>query len=267
MEVQEKIKDLSPWFHNIHLPGGQQTAENHFLGDFPAFKWRKIKKILPESLKGFKVLDVGCNAGFYSVELARMGAEVVGIDIDEHYLKQAKWVAKQFDLDHQITFKQMQVYDLAKSEEKFDLIWFMGVFYHLRYPLLALDILSRLTDKYLLFQTYSTPGKKEMHVPLDVEFHKREILENPAWPKMVFVENKLAGDPTNWWIPNHQGILSMMNNCGFELESSPDDETYFFKRNDKKPAIDKTWNASEYFSATGQNWKQIVKKKTGIKTY
>ena len=131
MSIQTEIKQLAPWFHNIHLPDGTQTAPNHFLGDFPGFKWEKIGKSVPKDLQGWKVLDIGCNAGFYSLKLAKRGADVLAIDLDEHYLRQAKWAAKEFGLDDKIRFEQMQVYDLAHSEEEFDLIWFMGVFYHL----------------------------------------------------------------------------------------------------------------------------------------
>lgn len=265
MTTQEKIKKLAPWFHNIHLPDGNQTAKNHFLGDFPEFKWNAIKKILPENLSGYKILDVGCNAGYYSIQFAKMGAEVLGIDVDEHYLKQARWVAKEFDVDDRIEFKQMQVYDLARSEEKFDLIWFMGVFYHLRYPLLALDILSRLTEKYLLFQTFSLPGREEMEIPGNIDFDKRSILNQEAWPKLAFIENELAGDPTNWWIANHQGILSLLKNCGFNVKNMPDDETYFAERNTAVPNIENTWNGSEYLSVIGKDWITTVEKKTGGK--
>ncbi|HEX2099456.1 MAG TPA: DUF1698 domain-containing protein, partial [Candidatus Synoicihabitans sp.] len=66
--------DLAPWFHNIHLPDGTQTAPNHPLGDFPRFKWQQIADHLPHDLTGWRVLDIGCNAGFYTVELARRGA-------------------------------------------------------------------------------------------------------------------------------------------------------------------------------------------------
>jgi tRNA (mo5U34)-methyltransferase len=73
-------------------------------------------------------LDIGCNAGFYSFELAKRGAEVLGIDLDPHYLKQARWAAKQLGYDDRVKFKQMQVYDLAKLKRKFDIILFMGFF-------------------------------------------------------------------------------------------------------------------------------------------
>lgn len=262
MSIQNEIDKLGPWFHNIHLPTGEQTAPNHFLGDFPKFKWDNIKSVIPEDLSGKKVLDIGCNAGFYSVELAKRGANVTAVDLDTHYLKQAEWVAKQFALEDRITFKQMQVYDLAHSQETFDIVWFMGVFYHLRYPLLALDIVSRVTKEFMIFQTYGLPTVEEMDVPEDVEFHKREILETTAWPKMAFIPNKLAGDLTNWWVPNHQGILSMLKDCGFEVTAMPDTETYLAQKIQRING-NYDWNISEYLSAVGKEWKEYVGGKTG----
>src|SRR3954462_5736986 len=62
------IDVLGPWFHNLHLPDGTQTAPDHFLGDFPTFKWRELERCVPQWLAGWHVLDVGCNAGFYTFE-------------------------------------------------------------------------------------------------------------------------------------------------------------------------------------------------------
>ena len=262
MSTKAEIKELEPWFHNIHLPDGTNTAPNHFLGDFPNFKWEKIKHDIPEDLTGWKVLDVGCNAGFYSIELAKRGAEVVGIDLDEHYLKQARWTASQFGLDDKVDFRQMQVYDLAHSEEEFDLVWFMGVFYHLRYPMLALDIITQKVKKMMVFQTLSIPGQEEMGIPEDVPFNEREILKKDAWPMMAFIENKMAGDPTNWWIANHQGIISMFRSCGFSVNPMSEDETYLAKKDPKLHSSLDTWNYSEYLSAIGKDWKEEAKKKT-----
>src|SRR5690606_7653325 len=84
---------LGPWFHNLHLPDGRQTAPGHPFGDFPAVKWRQVEPCIPRNLRGWRALDVGCNAGFYSFELARRGAEVTAIDVDRRYLQQARWAA------------------------------------------------------------------------------------------------------------------------------------------------------------------------------
>ena len=82
------IERLGPWFHNLHLPDGTQTAPDHRLGDFPRYKWEVLHPHLPASLEGWTALDLGCNAGFYTFELARRGAKVTAIDLDEHYLTQ-----------------------------------------------------------------------------------------------------------------------------------------------------------------------------------
>ena len=132
-EKQRRIEALAPWFHNLHLPGGVQTVPNHFLGgDFPAFKWREIEPWLPRDLAGWRVLDVGCNAGFYSFQLAERGASVLGIDVEPHSLAQAAWARSELGLEERVEFRCMEVYDIARSSETFDLVWFMGVFYHLR---------------------------------------------------------------------------------------------------------------------------------------
>ena len=93
--VARQIAELGPWFHNLHLPSGEQTAPEHGLGDFPRRVWQGIAPHVPEDLRGWTALDIGCNAGFYAFELARRGAEVTAIDHDGHYLRQARWAAEQ----------------------------------------------------------------------------------------------------------------------------------------------------------------------------
>ena len=265
MSLTQEIDTLKPWFHNIHLPDGTVTAPEHFLGDFPSFKWEKIKSTIPSDLTGWKILDIGCNAGFYTIELAKRGADVVAIDLDDHYLNQARWAAKQFGLEHKITFRKMQVYDLAAAEETFDMVWFMGVFYHLRYPMLAMDIIAQKVKKMLVFQTLSLPGKAAMEIPEDIPFHGREIMQQPGYPVLAFIEKSLAGDYTNWWAPNHQAIISILRSCGFKVTAMPEDETYIALKDENQTSYFNTWNISEYLSATGKDWQDEVEKKTKVK--
>lgn len=265
LALKREIEKLGPWFHNIHLPDGTQTAPGHFLGDFPSFKWEEIKAAVPEDLTGWKVLDIGCNAGFYSIELARRGAEVLAIDLDDHYLEQARWVAEQFDLQDRIRFSKMQVYDLAHTDEKFDLIWFMGVFYHLRYPLLAMDILAQKTRKIMMFQSLTMPGLEVTEVDEDYNINQREKMNDPGWPKMAFIEKKLNGDPTNWWAANHAGIEAMLRSCGFKVDQRPGHETYLALPDPEAEAAAAGWNRSEYLSAIGKDWQEAARAKTGSK--
>lgn len=264
MNLQQDIENLSPWFHNIHLPDGNQTAPNHLLGDFPRFKWVDIAPHLPPDLSGWQALDIGCNAGFYSIELAKRGANVLAIDIDPHYLKQAAWVAKQFGLEEKIELQQMQVYDVARLDREFDLIWYMGVMYHLRYPLLSLDILSQKLRKLMVFQTLTMPGTKVVEVPDDFGIDEREQMQQAGWPVMAFIEKKLAGDITNWWAPNHACIEAMLRSCGLKVTQKPAHELYFCEPDDALKA-EQAWNESERLAATGKPWLEAVAEKVAKK--
>lgn len=259
-----EIEALAPWFHNLHLPNGVQTAPDHVLGDFPRFKWLELAPYFPEDMSGWEVLDIGCNAGFYSIELARRGAHVLAIDVDPHYLRQAAWAAKQFGLEDNIEFRQMQVYDVARLDRTFDLIWYMGVFYHLRYPLLSLDILARKCRGQMVFQTLSMPGKEVAEVPEDFELNDRQRLQEPGWPKMAFIEHKMAGDLTNWWAPNHAAIEAMMRSCGLRVKARPGHELYILEADEQLKQYQQ-WNLSEYLSATGQDWQEAVQQKVSGK--
>src|SRR3954469_1886008 len=80
--IEQRVRDLGQWFHNLDLRG-VKTAPDHFLGDYPNLKWRHFEHAIPADLRGRTVLDIGCNAGFYSIEMKRRGADrVVGIDSD-----------------------------------------------------------------------------------------------------------------------------------------------------------------------------------------
>lgn len=254
--LERKIFNIGPWFHNLHLPDGTQTAPNHPLGDFPYFKWKKISEALPESLKGWRVLDIGCNAGFYSFELAKLGANVTGIDLDEHYLRQARWAARQYGLDGRVKFRKMQIYDLAHSNATYDMVIFMGVFYHLRYPLLALDIVAQKFKKLLLFQTLTMPGEEVMEPVDDLPIEKRDLMLSPGWPRMAFIENSLAGDNTNWWAPNHAAVEAMLRSSGLKTIRRPDHEVYLCTHSD----IDEvgTYEPDELSSAANSVRRMII---------
>jgi tRNA (mo5U34)-methyltransferase len=249
-----EIERLGPWFHNLHLPDGEQTAPDHFIeGDFPAFKWRELEHLIPARLDGWRVLDVGCNAGFYSFELARRGASVLGIDVDARYLAQARWAAAEFGLQDRVEFRRMEVYDLARETEQFDLVWFMGVFYHLRYPLLGLDILARRTRRMMVFQTLAIPGESVYGgKPAGFSHLERGPLLDEGWPKMAFFEGEYGGDPTNWWAPNHAGIEAMLRSSGLRVIAHPAHEIYLCEP-DAGLARQRELYQSQYDAALGQS--------------
>ena len=72
-EIGRRVEALGGWFHHVDL-GGAGTAPHHFLGHCPAVKWARFADAIPHDLSGQTVLGLGCNAGFYSIEMKRRGA-------------------------------------------------------------------------------------------------------------------------------------------------------------------------------------------------
>jgi tRNA (mo5U34)-methyltransferase len=229
VEIERRVHELGDWFQNLDL-GGVRTAPNHFLGDYPNFKWRMFQHAIPADLSGRTVLDIGCNAGFYSLEMKRRGAaRVVGIDSDEAYLAQARFAAEVVGAN--IEFRQLDVYDVAKLGERFDVVLFMGVLYHLRHPLLALDLLyEHAVGDMLVFQSLMRGSKEAPQLEGDYPFSETEIFEKPGYPLMYFVEKRYSNDPTNWWIPNRACAEAMLRSAGFDIVDHPEEEVYICKR-------------------------------------
>jgi tRNA (mo5U34)-methyltransferase len=235
-EAQEglaaRIAELGPWFQNIRI-GGVETAPDHALGDYPSFKWRRFAHVLPADLEGRSVLDIGCNAGFYSIEMKRRNAgRVVGIDTDPRYLRQAEFAARAAGFA--IEFHQMSVYEVARLRQRFDLVIFMGVFYHLRHPLLALDLIhEHVADDLMLFQSLQRGWDTLPTVVDDYPITEWQIFDKPDFPQLYFIEKWYAGDPTNWFFPNRSAMEGMLRSSGFRIEAHPEREVYLCRRTER----------------------------------
>ena len=223
--LQQRIDELGPWFHNMRLHG-VQTAPWHFLGDYPEVKFASFRDAIPADLTGKTVLDIGCNAGFYSFEMKRRGAaRVLGVDTDEHYLQQARFAAEVTGAD--VEFRKLAVWDVGSLGEKFDLVIFMGVLYHLRHPLLALDLIHEHVAKdLLLFQSMQRGSRELIEIAEDYDFNAPAPFDEAGYPKMHFIERRYSHDETNWWVPNRACTEAMLRSSGFAIEAQPEAEVY-----------------------------------------
>jgi tRNA (mo5U34)-methyltransferase len=228
-EIAARAEALGPWFHNIDL-NGVQTAPNHFLNDYPNVKWKTFQHAIPEDLTGKSVLDIGCNAGFYSIEMKQRGAaRVLGVDFDERYLQQARLAAEVKGQD--IESLKLSVYDVASLGERFDVVLFMGVLYHLRHPLLALDLIhDHVARDLLVFQSMQRGSAEIDPVRADYDFFEQEHFDSPGYPKLHFIEHAYADDWTNWWAPNAACSAAMLRSAGFQILEHPEEEVFICRR-------------------------------------
>ncbi|WP_424135643.1 TIGR04290 family methyltransferase [Roseomonas chloroacetimidivorans] len=239
-EIRRRVEALGDWFHNLDL-GGVQTAPNHFLWNYPASKFKHFAHVVPADLTGKTVLDIGCNAGFYSLEMKRRGAaRVLGIDSDDRYLAQARLASEVTGLEAE--FRNLSVYEVGTLGERFDLVIFMGVLYHLRHPLLALDLIhEHVAGDLLLFQSMQRGATEVEPLEGDYPFAETAIFNRLTYPKLHFIEHRYTGDPTNWWVPNAAAAEGMLRSAGFEILEHPEQEVYLCRR------VEAPWGAGAVY--------------------
>ena len=133
MSIEEKAAALSPWYQTLKV-GNFLTR--HGVCVSGECLWTKLKTLLPLSMKGMHVLDLGCNAGFYSVQAALRGAEVVGVEWDALAYKQALFLKDYFQ---DVSKKTLNINYLKEDAEhldfdklgSFDYIFALAVLYHI----------------------------------------------------------------------------------------------------------------------------------------
>jgi tRNA (mo5U34)-methyltransferase len=202
----EKIK----WWHPIDLGGGIVTPGI----DVTPARLAEIR--MPEDLSGLTVLDIGAWDGFFSFEAERRGARRV-LATDSFCWDGGGWGTKKgFELARRalgsrVEDKWIQVLDLSpETVGVFDVVLFLGILYHMKHPLLALERVASVTSGQLIMQTQ-----------VDMLAVGR--------PAMAFYPgSELGNDPTNWCGPNPAALHAMLETVGFRKieilsKSFPDD--------------------------------------------
>jgi tRNA (mo5U34)-methyltransferase len=215
-EIQERIEKLGPWFHCIELGEGLVTKTASAVGEpveHPRPTWEKVKASLPEDVSGRSVLDVGCNAGFYAVELKRRGAgRVVGLDSQRSLVRQAAFVRDVLGLE--IEYRRASVYDLDPRElGQFDVVLALGLIYHCKHLVLALERLYAVTRELLILETAVYPPKK---APNSFAYDVGGL--RPVLHPLAYVENPSDAKEAvyNWFLPGVESLRALLRNVGFD---------------------------------------------------
>src|SRR5256885_714282 len=214
-EILAGLKILEPWFHRIDLGDGIFTKTESVMGepvDHPRETWEVIQQCLPANLTGKSVLDVGCNGGFYCVEAKRRGAHrVLGVDGQRQHVRQALFVRKVLGLD--LEFRRFSVYDLDPATVGvFDVTLALGLVYHLKHLVLALERLYDVTREILIVETAIIPPEQTPSSFIQPLGEIRQTLhpifsaENPPEAKEQVY---------NWFLPSPDALRGLLLNVGF----------------------------------------------------
>jgi tRNA (mo5U34)-methyltransferase len=124
-----------------------------------------------------------------------------------------------------LELRELSVYDVGVLGERFDIVLFLGVFYHLRHPLLALDLIhEHVARDLLVFQSMQRGSSEIEALEEDYPFGEVELFDRPSFPRMHFVERRYSGDQTNWWVPNRACSEALLRSAGFEILARPEEE-------------------------------------------
>ena len=215
-EILSGLKLLEPWFHRIDLGGGIFTKTESVMGepvDHPRETWEIIQQCLPADLTGKSVLDVGCNGGFYCVEARRRGARrVLGVDGQRQHVRQALFVRKVLGLE--LEFRRFSVYDLEPATVGlFDVTLALGLVYHLKHLVLALERLYDVTNELLIVETAIIPPEQTPSSFVQPLGEIRQTLH-----PLFYAQNapEAKEQVYNWFLPSPDALRALLLNTGFE---------------------------------------------------
>lgn len=210
--AEEAIAKQSKWHHRIEVAPGVRTPG---LQDTQTL----LSQIgLPDDLTGMRVLDIGARDGFFTFEAERRGArEVVALDNESPHNTGFAIAAEL--LDSKATYVTENVYSLNPEDYgHFDLVLFLGVIYHLRHPLLALDRIHDVSapQGLLVIETHMIDEGL-----VDATGNWRSLDDfDPALRSLPIVqyypEDTLGSDPTSQWAPNRTALEGWLRGAGFE---------------------------------------------------
>jgi tRNA (mo5U34)-methyltransferase len=204
-EVREARRNLNfsrellkvGWYHSFELPDGSKI--DGYMGlDHQRKRWARFP--IPEDLTGKRVLDIGAWDGWFSFEAERRGAETVAIDCVEipNFLKLHERLRSRVD------YRILDFYELTSSGlGTFDIVFFLGVLYHLKHPFLALEMVCEMTGEVALVESFVTDGDTWSERAGEI-------------PTMEFYETDELGEQLdNWNGPTVSCMLAMCRAAGF----------------------------------------------------
>lgn len=185
------------WYHSFELPDGTRILGYNKL---EVLRTRYGRFPIPADLTGKRVLDIGAWDGWFSFEAERHGAEVTAVDCVEV----PNFLTIQKKLASKVSYRIFDYYELPQAGlGVFDFVFCLGILYHLKHPLLALEILCALTTDTAIVESFVTDADTWQE-------HRDEV------PTMEFYETDELGNQLDNWIgPSVSCLMAMCRAAGF----------------------------------------------------
>lgn len=187
------------WYHSFRLPDGRCFDGHSSLSELH----RRLSRMpVPTELSGKRVLDIGAWDGWFSFEMERRGAKVVAVDCVD--VKNFRYIHEA--LGSQVEYHVTDFYEVSSREfGRFDIVLFLGVLYHLKHPLLALEKVCALSADLAIVSSFITD---------DCTRPVQELLAEV--PRLEFYEtDELGGHLDNWYGPNLSCLMALCRAAGF----------------------------------------------------
>lgn len=217
-EAQKMIASFPYWYQRIYLGNDLYTLPHHA---YHEDVWSYFAPTFPKDLQGASVLDIGCNAGYFSIQTKlRNAGHVLGLEMVDDYFRQADLCKAIWGTE--IEYRLADVHTLGNLQERFDIAIFTGILYHLENPLQVLREVGRLCNDAVILETeiiqvdptskvYVRLGKYGQHKSTPVHTGIMKFIER----------DEMNGDGSNWWIPDTECVYAMLRSAGFQYFSKP----------------------------------------------
>ena len=197
MDLEKRIEELKPWYQQVDFGNGVKSPGHTDCGDLV---WPVIRKFMPPSLAGLRILDMGANTGIHCVRAALEGAEAVGVDNNDAPMatRQQVFVKKFFEEKYNTKLKiqyfesEIEDFIFDYSSERFDLILALSVLHHFRYSRHKefIEKLGIMTDNVLVRFRAGNIDKNYAFFDklfLDCGFMSSGVRENATSPHLYLI--------------------------------------------------------------------------------
>jgi tRNA (mo5U34)-methyltransferase len=198
-ELRDRLKNWEPWSIRVDFSNGVSTMDfkrRTPFNEHPLNKFSFVEAAIPfAELSGGRMLDIGCNAGYNSINAAaKYGVSSTGVDVVPQFIEAARFFTELAGVDAQFYTGSAETFSRPKE---FDVALHFGTLYHLPNPVLSLQVTfdNLRPGGYLALET--------------------QIYDHPEDPNICYFMHMQNNDATNFWALSTSVLTKWLELAGF----------------------------------------------------